>query len=148
MFYKFINQPKLELLKLIFNIFLITSYMTTISSCMTTDLSYVSPDSIESVEDGKILKIELKDGTLVNCKNKLIKIEKGADSVNYFVINSKVNNKDIKPNPDVKRISEKDIYKIYLEKSEVNVPLTIMVVSVAVAMVIVAATTSVFRYKY
>lgn len=127
MLYKFINQPKLELLKLIFNIFLIISYMTTLSSCMTTYNYSESPESMETVSASEIKKIELKSGIMIDCKDKLIKFEKGIDSVTYIALGYHVT-EDHKNYWKEQRISENDIYKIYLERSELNQEKTFLLV--------------------
>lgn len=72
------------------------------------------------VNVSEIIKIELKDGTMIDCKEKMIKFETGIDSVSYIILKSCTVGKDYQTYWSEKRIPEKDIYKIYMEKSEIN----------------------------
>ena len=128
MFYGLIISSKLKFSRAVFHIFLIVSYLTTFSSCMTTYNYSESPDTIDKISSDEITKIELINGTFINCKDKVITYEKGADSVKYIVVKSVYEGKDYKAYHSEKRISEKDILKIHIEHSEINAQNTFLLV--------------------
>lgn len=115
----------------IFNIFLNIFYMSALNSCTTTEMTFVSPEAIESGSTGKITKIELKDGTIINCRNKKVKINK-SDSTGFIVLTSADtvksgdNRSSIQMNEQ--RIPESDILNIQLEKSEADTTKTVFVI--------------------
>lgn len=147
MFYIKLKSSDTKKLRAAFHIFLIISYMTTFSSCMTTYNYWEFPENAAKVASSDITKIELKNGIIIDCKDKLIKFEKGADSVKYIVVSTIVAGKDYKTYSTEKRIPEKDIYKIYIQNSEINggktaiLVLGIVVVTAVVAFIIALATT-------
>ena len=147
MFYKTINSSKNRIPRAAIHIFLIISFMTTFSSCMTTYNYSEFPENAAKVASSDITKIELKNGIIIDCKDKLIKFEKEADSVKYIVVTTIVAGKDYNTFSTEKRIPEKDIYKIYLQNSEINggktalLVLGIVVVTVFVAFIIAVTTT-------
>ncbi|MCB0726896.1 MAG: hypothetical protein KDD00_05495 [Ignavibacteriae bacterium] len=139
MLFKKINSSKLKLRRTFFHIFLIISYMITFNSCMTTYNYTELPDRLGKETSSDISKIELNDGTIINCKDKLIKFETGADSVKYIVIKTYTVGKEYKTYWTEKRIPEKDVFKVYMEKSEVNgTQTTFLVIGIAFAVTIVA----------
>lgn len=147
MFYKLIYSADTKFLRAAIHIFLIFSYMTTFSSCMTTNNYWEFPENTGKVTTSDITKIELKNGIIINCKDKLINFENGTDSVKYIVVSTIVLGHDFKTYPTEKRIAEKDIYKIYLQNSEINgdktalLVLGIVVITAVVAFIIAFATT-------
>lgn len=139
MFYRIINSSDIKIPRAAFHIFLIISYMTAFSGCMTTYNYPVFPDRIEKVNSSEISKIELNNGTIIDCKNTVIKFEKGADSTKYIILKSYTTGEGYKTYWTEKRIPEKDVYKVYMEKSEVNgTQTTFLVLGIAVAAIIVA----------
>jgi hypothetical protein len=130
MFYKIMNSRKLRFQRVILIYFLIYSYLTTFGSCMTTETSYISPDSLNSKSVKEIRKIELNNGTSIDCEGKIIKIEKESDSTLFFAISTYTIGDNYKTDWTKKLISAKDILKIQLEKSVVNKDATIGVVIV------------------
>ena len=114
---------------------------------MTTHNYWEFPENTEKVTSSDITKIELKDGTMIDCKDKIINFENGADSLKYIVISTIVAGQDYKSYRTEKRIAEKFIYKIYLQNSEINggktalLVLGIVVVTVFVAFIIAVTTT-------
>lgn len=138
-FYKILNSSDLKFPRAAFHFLLIFSYITTFSGCMSTYNYPVFSDRIEKVHSSEISKIELNNGTIIDCKNTVIKFEKGADSTKYIILKSYTTGEGYKTYWTEKRIQEKDVYKIYLEKSEVNgTQTTFLVLGIAVAAVIVA----------
>jgi len=139
MFNRIFNSSDIKFQRAVFHIFLIISYVTTFSSCMTTYNYPVFPDNIGKVTSSEITKIELNNGTIIDCKNTIIKFEKGADSVKYIVLNSYTVGKGYKTYWKEKRIPEKDVYKVYMEKSEVNgTQTTFLVLGITIAVIILA----------
>ncbi|MBK8552477.1 MAG: hypothetical protein IPL53_15955 [Ignavibacteria bacterium] len=108
------------MLRVMLSLLLAVSYITTFSSCTTTYRYFEFPESMGQVTVSEITKIELKDGTMIDCKEKMIKFETGADSASYIVLESDTVGKDYQTYRSEKRIAEKDIYKIYMERSEIN----------------------------
>lgn len=128
MFYGLIVSSKLKISRAVFHIFLIVSYLTTFSSCMTTYNYSESTDTIDTISSDEITKIELINGTFINCKDKVITYETGADSVKYIVVKSVSGGKDYKAYFSEKRISEKDILKIHIEHSKIDAQNTVLLV--------------------
>ena len=124
MFYNKINSPKIRIYRVILNCFLILVYLINISSCMTTELYDVSPDSLKSGSTADIKKIELKNGSVIDCSGKLIKIERESDTSLVYVIwsDDPVKTKSGGDQKDVNwskvKIPEKEIRALSLEKSE------------------------------
>lgn len=147
MFYNILNSSDVKSQRAAFHIFLIISYMATFSSCMTTHNYWEFPENAEKVNASDITKIELKNGIMINCKDKIINFENGADSVKYIVVSTIVEGQDFKTYRSEKWIAEKDIYKIYVQNSEINggktalLVLGIVVVTTVVAILIAFATT-------
>ena len=126
-------------LRAAFHIFLIISYMSAFSSCMTTYDYSVFPDNIRKVNSSEITKIELNNGNIIDCNNTIIKFEKGADSVKYIILKSYTVGERFETYWTEKKIPEEDVYKIYMERSEVNgTQTTFLVLGIAIAVAIVA----------
>lgn len=128
MFYSLINSSRLKHLRAVFSIILIIAYLTAYSGCMTTYNYFESSGSLNRISPDEITKIELIDGSVVNCKDKIINIEKDSDSVKYIVVKTLTEGKNHKASHSEKRISEKDILKIHVVHSEVNGQKTVLVV--------------------
>lgn len=128
MFYSLINSSKLKYRRAALHILIIISYLTTFSGCMTTYNYFESPETIDTISADEITKIELINGTVINCKDKIINYESGADSIKYIVVKSLSEGNNYKAYHSEKRISEKDILKIYFEHSEVNGQKTVLLV--------------------
>ena len=147
MFYKLIYSADTKFLRAAIHIFLIISHIATFSSCMTTYNYWEFPENTGKVTTSDITKIELKNGIMINCKDKIINFENGTDSVKYIVVSTIVEGQDFKTYPTEKRIAEKGIYKIYLQNSEINgdktalLVLGIVVITAVVAFIIAFATT-------
>jgi len=98
---------------------------------MTTNTYYATPDSLETEMLEDINKIELKNGTTIMGKDKMLQLGKNADSTTYLIIwsdeqyNSNVKEDNSTANWSKKVISGNDIKKIQLNDSHVNVPVTI-----------------------
>lgn len=145
--YNSTNHNKLKILRVLINILLANAYIITFTGCMTTYNYSEPPESIDSVSASKMIKIKLKNGEFINCADKIISFEIGSDSVKYILLTSYTLGKgNLKYRTD-KRISEKDIYKIYYEASKVNSGLTgllvigILIVGLIVAYIIAVGTT-------
>ena len=126
-------------LRAAFHIFLVISYMSAFSSCMTTYDYPVLPENTGKVTSSEITKIELKNGIIIDCKNTIIKFEIGTDSVKYIILKSYTIGDGYKTYWTEKRIPEKDVSKVYMEKSEINgTQTTFLVLGIAIAVIIVA----------
>lgn len=134
-----LKSSVIKKLRAAFHIFLIISYMSAFSSCMTTYDYSVFPDNIRKVNSSEITKIELNNGTIIDCNNTIIKFEKGADSVKYIILKSYTVGERFETYWTEKKIPEEDVYKIYMERSEVNgTQTTFLVLGIAIAVAIVA----------
>ena len=128
MIYRIINSTGNKFIRTALNIFLILSYIATYSGCMTTYNSWEMPGTMNQINFNEIKKIELKDGTMIDCKDKILKFENAGDSGKYIVIKSYTVGNDFQTFLTEKRIPEKDIYKIYIEKSKVSGSTTTLLV--------------------
>ena len=124
-----LKSSDIKKLRAAFHIFLIISYMSAFSSCMTTYDYSVFPDNIRKVNSSEITMIELNNGTIIDCNNTIIKFEKGADSVKYIILKSYTVGEKFETYWTEKKIPEEDVYKIYMERSEVNGTQTTFLVS-------------------
>ena len=139
MFYIKLKSSDTKKLRAAFHIFLIISYMSAFSSCMTTYDYSVLPENIGKVTSSEITKIELKNGTIIDCKNTIIKFEIGTDSVKYIILKSYSIGDGYKTYWTEKRIPEKDVCKVYMEKSEINgTQTTFLVLGITIAVIILA----------
>lgn len=109
--------------------FLIISYLTTFSSCTTTESISVSPDSFKSAYSDKITSLKLKNGTSIDCMNKVIEIIKKSDSTVMLSIYNRISREGSETFRNTQIIPLNDILTLQLEKSETNIPLTILFVS-------------------
>lgn len=129
---------KLNNQKLILNCILIVFCIISAGGCVTTErLEVVSPDSLKSGYLTEIPKILLKNGNTIDCKNKLIHIQKESDSAEFIVIEYtgiqdtvKEGSKGYVYNTRMSemKIPISDVQKIYQEKSEVNAPLSVLII--------------------
>lgn len=143
MIYKLIYHPKLKFKITFLNIFLIICYTASLYSCETTRSYSVNPDSIGKISSQEITRIELKNGETINCRNMIIKFENGTDSARYIILRSYTSGADFKTYWTEKRIPEKDIRKIYLEKTETNNTKTVIYVSgIVIALILIALVVS------
>ena len=126
MIYGKINSLKMKSGRNKVCIILVFSLIVTFSGCMTTHNYNESPDTYNFETPSKITQIELNDGKVIDCDNKIIKFETDSDSVKYIVINSYVKGKEYKTYWFKKRIPVSDILKIHSEKSELNIRATIL----------------------
>ena len=134
-----LKSSVIKKLRAAFHIFLIISYMSAFSSCMTTYDYSVFPDNIRKVNSSEITMIELNNGTIIDYNNTIIKFEKGADSVKYIILKSYTVGEKFETYWTEKKIPEEDVYKIYMERSEVNgTQTTFLVLGIAIAVAIVA----------
>ncbi len=141
MFYNKINNPKIKIYRVILNCFLIMVYLINFSSCMTTGLYNVSPDSLEPGPTADIKKIELKNGSVIDCSGKLIRIDREPDSSLVYVILSdepvkaKSGGDQKEVNWSKVRIPEKEIKALTLEKSVSDPAMTGLAVGGGVLMI-------------
>lgn len=90
------------------------------SGCMTSDTTYVSIESSGAISTPCISSIYLKDGTIIDCKGKIVKFEKGADSLKYAIVRSYTTGKNYKTYWSEKRISQNDILEIRADISKAD----------------------------
>ena len=130
MFYNKINNSKIKIYRVILNCFLVLVYMSSYSGCTTTGLYNVPPGDLKTGSTAEIKKIELKNGTVIDCAGKLVSIERETDSSLVYVIltdepvktTSGGDQKAVKSGNV--RIPEKDIRALTLEKSESDPTMT------------------------
>lgn len=139
MIYKIIDSSGNKFLRAGLSIFLIISYLSTFSGCMTTHNTWEMPETINQANTSEIKKIELNDGTMIDCKDKILIFVNAGDSGKYILIKSYTAGNDFQTFWTEKRIQEKDIYKFYIEKSEVNgSQTTVVIIVLAVAIAVIA----------
>jgi len=97
--------------------------MSSYSGCTTTGLYSVPPGDLKTGSTAEIKKIELKNGTVIDCAGKLIRIEREPDSTLVYVIQTdepvktKSGGDQKAVNSGNVRIPEKDIRALSFEKS-------------------------------
>lgn len=135
MFYKNIYSSKLKSIRVFLNCFLIITYLTSFSSCVTTSETFYSkPDDLKSDYIEDITKIYLKDGSVIKSGEYKIEIGRESDETMYLLlwtkdtVNSVSGNGQSIINWTKKKIPAAEIKKIELENSTVNVPLSVLVV--------------------
>ncbi len=157
MIFNKINSKKYNSLKAILSCFLITSFITTFSSCMTTsETFYATSDTLSTGSYDDITKIFLKNGSVINIEDNIFETGRESDSTLYFMIWTRDNERSGSGsdqnviNWSKKKISGNEIQKIQLKNSTVNVPLTLLVIggSVLVLGIIYAVSTLDFSVKW
>lgn len=148
---KKLNNQKLILIRAMVNCILITFCIISAVGCVTTErLEVVSPDSLKSGYLTEIPKILLKNGNTIDCRNKLIHIQKESDSAEFIVIENAGITDTVKEGSkgyiyntkmSVMKIPLSDVQKIYQEKSEVNAPMSVLIIfgSIIVFIVVLIA---------
>jgi hypothetical protein len=96
---------------------------------MTTESLTVSPDSLKPGSSVEITKIKLKNGDSIDCENKVIQVIKRSDSIVALSIYNKISREGSETFRKNQVIQLNDILTFQLEKSETNIPLTILFVS-------------------
>lgn len=130
MFYNNINNTITRIFIVILNCFLILVYLNSFIGCETTGLYNVSPGDLETGSTAEIKKIELKNGSVIDCAGKLIRIEREPDSTLVFVmwtdepVKTKSGGDEKALNWSNVRIHEKEIRALTLEKSEFDPTMT------------------------
>lgn len=132
-----INSERLRLKRTILIYLLIISYLTTFSSCMTTESLTVSPDSLSYAKSGDITKIILKNGKSIDCENMFIEIIKRSDSIVALSIYkfNRASRENAETYSKTEIISLNDILTVQLEKNEIDTTMTILLVSGIVILV-------------
>lgn len=154
MFYNNINNTKTRIFIVILNCFLILVYLNSMIGCETTGLYNVSPGDLETGSTSEIKKIELKNGTVINCTGKMIKIERESDSTVVFVITSVLNIKSQDSagrnviNPNDIRIPEKVIKTILVELTKEDDGMTTVAIAGGILLVGVIICLFSFRQQF
>lgn len=120
MFYRFINSGKFRFQRVIVNFIVVISYIFTLKGCMTTDISYVTPETIEPSTFENISLIILKSRITIDCKNKIVNLEKGNDSTFYFTVTPVAGGEGYKTNGEKQMIPVKDVLRIQLSESSLS----------------------------
>ena len=120
MFYRFINSGKLRFQRALINCIVVISYIFTLKGCMTTDTSYVTPETIEPSTFENISLIILKSRITIDCKNKTVSLEKGNDSTFYFTLIPVARGEGFKTNGEKQMIPVKDVLKIQLSDDRLS----------------------------
>lgn len=134
MFYKIINSGKYKAGRVLLNYILIVSYFISANSCMTTRDYSTNPEYLKTEQLEDIYRIELKNGTVIDGKDKIIQLGRNADHTMYLLIWSEdqVMSKEHADNTKVKwskvQISENEIKKIQMTDSKVNLPITLLLI--------------------
>lgn len=129
MLYRIINSESLRFKRTVLIYLLIISYLSTFSSCMTTESLTVSPDSLRSDSSSEIAKIKLKNGTSIDLKNKKVEIINKTDTALVLNISANASRESTGLESNEMIIPLKDILAVQLNRSETNVPLTILLIA-------------------
>ncbi|MFC2092709.1 hypothetical protein ACFLSV_02300 [Bacteroidota bacterium] len=130
---------------------LVFSFVLTISGCTTTETQRVSANNISYKVDYEIVNVIMKDGLLINLRDKSARFEKEYDDKKNVIVYRQI---------DTVRVTERS-YKVYaktnvieldnvqevtIEKSEIDVGLTILVtvgiIAVIAIIILIAAANS------
>ena len=120
MFYRFINSGRFRFQRIIVNFIVVISYIFTLKGCMTTDISYVTPETIEPSTFENISLIILKSRITIDCKNKIVNLEKGNDSTFYFTVTPVAGGEGFKTNEEKQMIPVKDVLRIQLSDDRLS----------------------------
>ena len=87
---------------------------------MTTDISYVTPETIEPSTFENISLIILKSRITIDCKNKIVNLERGNDSTFYFTISPIAGGEGYKTAGEKQMIPVNDVLRIQLSESSLS----------------------------
>ena len=136
MIYSIINSCKMRTGRILLSCLLIITTLITFSSCTTTESSYVRAGSYDEGSQSRIIKIILKNGIVINCEDKHVKIEDNYDMTSSFVISTaEITNGGV-INWKEQRIPGTDIQRILIEEEKTDATKSILIIS---GIVIVAA---------
>lgn len=140
MVYNIKYSNKLQFPFHILSCILVLSYIITLSSCMTADITYVTPEAVEPSNFSDVSLIVLKNRMTIDCRNKAVNFEKGNDSVFYFTLLNKVPGDEYKTYGEKQLIPANDILKIQLSGSRLGGGgIGLIIVGVAVVGILIAA---------
>jgi hypothetical protein len=142
------NSESLRIINSIFIYLLVISYITTLSSCTTTESLTVSPDSLNSSYSDEIVNIKLKNGNSVNCENKIVEIIKRTDSTVALYISSRVSRDNTESFRSNQIIPLNDILSVQLDKIEADFPMTILIVGGALIVLVGLTLLAAFSFSF
>ncbi len=129
MIYKIINSAKMRFKRVLLCCILIITTLITFSSCTTTEHTFVRAGSYDNESGSKIIRIILKNGTVINCEDKIVRFENNYDMSQDFIISAADTLKAGTINWKEQRISGTDVQKIYIEEENVDATKTVLILS-------------------
>ena len=142
------NSESLRIINSIFIYLLVISYITTLSSCTTTESLTVSPDSLNSSYSDEIVNIKLKNGNSVNCENKIVEIIKRTDSTAALYLSSRVSRENTESFRSNQIIPLNDILSVQLDKTETDLPMTILIAGGALIVLVGLTLLAAFSFSF
>lgn len=124
-----INSCKMKTERVLLSCILIITTLIPFSSCTTAESSYVNSVKPGQESSVRILKIILKNGIVINCKDKVVGIENNYDKGSEYIISTADTISSGAVNWKEQRLSESAIQKIYIEEDNVDATKTVIVVS-------------------
>jgi len=143
MIYSKINSCRMKTGRILLCCILIFTTLISFNSCTTTESSYVRAGSYDEGTQSRIIKIILKNGIIINCEDKRVRIEDNYDMTASFVISTADITNGGVINWKEQRIPGTDIQRILIEEEKADATKTILIVSglviVAVVVLLVLA---------
>lgn len=124
-----INSCKMKTERVLLSCILIITTLIPLSSCTTAESSYVNSVKPGKESSVRVLKIILKNGVVINCKDKIVRIENNYDTGRDFIISTADTIGSGTVNWNEQRFPELAIQKIYIEEDNVDATKTVIVVS-------------------
>jgi len=129
MIYSKINSCKMGTGRVLLCCILIITTLITFSSCTTTESSYVRVGSYDEGSQSRIIKIILKNGIVINCEDKRVRIENNYDMTSSFIISTTdITNAGV-INWKEQRIQGRDIQRILIEEEKTDATKTILIIT-------------------
>ena len=142
------NSESLRIINSIFIYLLVISYITTLSSCTTTESLIVSPDSLNSSYSDEIANIKLKNGNSINCENKIVEFIKRTDSTAALYLSSRVSRENTESFRSNQIIPLNDILSVQLDKTETDLPMTILIAGGALIVLVGLTLLAAFSFSF
>ena len=120
MLYQIINSGKFRFRKAFIIYIIIISYAVTLKGCMTTDISYVTPEVIQPSTFENVSMIILKNRITIDCKNKKVNLEKENDSTFYFSLTNLASGEVYKATGEKQLIPVNDVLRIQLSDDRLS----------------------------
>ncbi len=149
MFFKIITSAKRSIEFKLLTYLLVFSFILTISGCTTTETQRVSANNIAYKVDYEIVNVIMKNGLVINLRDKSARFAKEYDDKKNVILYRQIDTvwtteKSYKVYTKTNVIKLDDVQEVTIEKSEINVGLTILatvgiIAAIALILLLVAA---------